>query len=309
VPGFGDSCRPPTASSPARPGQASPGRFPCLWGPGTRAPGPADGRLQPRWPLLSPSRSRCTSAASAGLYTSGEPLLPGLRRAVNPTPLPGCTRRIDHSGKATLTRANSAAGVRPTRHRPPVSQPARHRGSHGAAHPGQPPRPKPPPPPAPPSAGRSGADAVIPGACLENARTPRGVTCACCRFFPHGHRPGSTTRQKCAGSPTRRGSSPPTLTAARVARSPGYVPVRRRIRPWCDLRPRDAHSRQRAARHRPRRYPVPPGRATAWPARQPGPARRGRTADLTAASPQHQPGRRRPVGADESAARPRDGRG
>jgi hypothetical protein len=201
VPGFGDSCRPPTASSPARPGQASPGRFPGRWGAGTRAPGPADGRLQPRWPLLSPSRSRCTSPASVGLYTSGEPLLPGLRRAVNPTPLPGCTRRIDHSGKATLTRANSAAGGRLTRHRPPVSQPARHRGSHGAAHPGQPPRPsRPPPPPAPPSAGRFGADAVIPGACLENARTPRGVTCACCRFFSHGHRPGSTTRQKCAGS-------------------------------------------------------------------------------------------------------------
>jgi len=172
-----------------------------MWGAGTRAPGPADGRLQPRWPLLSPSRSRCTSPASVGLYTSGEPLLPGLRRAVNPTPLPGCTRRIDHSGKATFTRANSAAGVRLTRHRPPVSQPARHRGSHGAAHPRQPPRPsRPPPPPAPPSAGRFGADAVILGACLENAHTPRGVTCACCRFFSHGHRPGSTTRQKCAGS-------------------------------------------------------------------------------------------------------------
>ena len=60
----------------------------------------------------------------------------------------------------------------------------------------------------------------------------------------------------------------------------------------------------------------PPGRSgsttglsRSTPSRQPGPARRGRTADLTAASPQHQSSRQRPVGADESAARPHVGRG
>jgi len=57
--------------------------------------------------------------------------------------------------------------------------------------------------------------------------------------------------------PALRGQ-PELLTGRGVkdpARSPAHVPVRLRSRPWCDLRPRDAHSLQQASRHRPRPYP------------------------------------------------------
>ena len=143
--------------------------------PGTR-PASSRGRMPQRCsPLLSACHSTCSSSPSVRQYSACEPPLAGLRRAVKPAPLPGCTRRMDQSGKATLTRANSAAGVQLTSRRPHPPGPehgpgqvARHTAQHAAAAARRRPRPA--------DAGRPHLGAVNRSACLKNADRLPSVT-------------------------------------------------------------------------------------------------------------------------------------
>ncbi len=143
--------------------------------PGTR-PASSRGRMPQRCsPPLPACHSTCSSSPSVRQYSDCAPPLAGLRRAVKPAPLPGCTRRMDQSAKATLTRANSAAGVQLTPRRPHPPGPehgpgkvARRSAQHAAAAARRRPRPA--------DAGRPHLGAVNRSACLKNAGRLPSVT-------------------------------------------------------------------------------------------------------------------------------------
>ena len=123
----GQPCSPALAAAAAGRAGGSPirhaGQAPA---PGT-PPGQPTGRIpQRRSSLLSASHRTCSSSPRIRPYSDCEPPRSSLRRAVKPHPCRAAPAGWTSSGKAALTRANSAAAVRLTSRRPHPHRPARH---------------------------------------------------------------------------------------------------------------------------------------------------------------------------------------
>lgn len=152
---------------------------------------------------------------------------------------------------------------------------------------------------------RHGLAAWVAGALwCSSSRTTAGMTC-------HPHWRGGGNR-----FPSPRALGPPGPADGRPAASPGITDPRSSTwrpavtRPSAGALPPSparSHSLQQAVRHRPRPYPLPPG---VLPRDQLGNrALPGVTGQQTSPLQATTPTGRRPMGAGESAARPRDGRG